>query len=359
MPFLRHATSDAKNVLVGAGSSAAQAKRVMVGTGSSAVEVWPGVEDVQYNFNFPNQDELKWAPITGFDGRTSSDSQMAPGFVFSDMFVAGDNSVPSYHVRLVDRQIDVDTIRFDVVIGDTLNTKERPSFLVLASNIIFTRMLILEFGSNGVALRTVIDGVAGTPSVNNITLSAGDTLGLTWQRQFGNRFFTYRNNSAAGSVSLAASTDFINSNGRMYPGFGLYSTASQWSTRIQSVKITGKSSYKTVLAASEFLARVSIPNGVWTKVAETKIHTGGTTNIYLVGASWPQSSSTGNRFFRILVDGIQIGVTPDEGGNLSLANINLSQNSVVTVWAIAETSTASHRKVSGGVLQIGDPSLPT
>lgn len=329
----------------------------MVGTGSSAVEVWPGVEAVQYNFTFPNQDELKWAPITGFDGRTSSNSQMAPGFVFNDMFVAGDNSSPSYHVRLVDRQVDVDAIRFNVVLGDIVNTKERPSILVLASNIIFTRMLIVEFGSNGVALRTVINGVAGNPSVNDTDLAAGDTLGITWQRQFGNRFFVYKNNTARGSVSLPESTDFINSNGRMYPGFGVYSTSSQWSTRLQSVQITGESSYKTILAASEYLARITIPNGEWTKVAESKIHTGGTTNIYLVGASWPQASSNGDRFFRILVNGTQIGITPDEGGTLSLSNINLPPDSVVTVWAIAETTNASYRRVSGGVLQIGAPDL--
>lgn len=333
------------------------AKRVMVGTGQTAVEAWPGVENVQYNFNFSIQDELKWAPITGFDGRTSSDAEMAPGFVYNDMYVAGNNTDPAYHIRLVDRQVDVDTIEFDIVLGDSITTKERPSILVLASNITFTRMLIVEFGSNGVALRTVINGVAGTPSVRDMALAKGDTLGITWQRQFGNRFFTYRNNSATGSLSLSESTDFINSNGRMYPGFGVYSNHSQWSTRFQSLQIKGKSSYKPVLAASEFLARRTIPRGEWTNVAESRIHTGGTTNIYLVGASWAQASSNENRFFRILVNGIQIGVTPDEGGNLSLSNINLPENSVVTVWAFAETSTSSYRKVSGGILQIGAPNL--
>lgn len=359
MPFLRHATTDAKNVMVGLGSSATQTKRVMVGTGSSAVEVWPGIEDVEYNFNFPNQDELKWAPISGFDGRTSSNSQMAPGFVFNDMFVAGDNSDPTYHIRLVDRQVDVSTITFEVVLGDVVNTRERPSTIVLASNIIFTRMLIVEFGSNGAAIRTVIDGVGGTPDVNNFALSAGDTFTLTWQRDFGNRFFTRRNNVSTGSVSLAASTDFINSNGRMYPGFGLYSTSNTWSTRIQSVKITGKSSYKTILAASEFLANVTIPQGVWTKVAESKIHTGGTTTVKLYGAVWSQSSSSDDRFFRLKVDGLHMGTTPDEGSSLTFNNMTLFANSVVTIEAFSATSNSSYRKVSGGVLQIGNPSLPT
>lgn len=359
MPFLRHATTDAKNVLVGRGSSAAQAKRVMVGTGSSAVEVWPSVEDVQYIFNFPNQDELKRAPITGFDGRTASNSKMAPGFIYNDMFVAGDNPATSYHVRLVDRQVNLGTLKFDVVLGDAVSSKEHPSFVVLASNIDFTQMLIAEFGSEGVALRTVINGVAGTPSVRDFTLAQGDTLGISWTRPSDDRAYMSRNGSSAGSVVVPAATDFVNSNGRMYPGFGVYSTNGKWSTRLQSVKITGKSSYRTVLAASEFLARVSVPNAVWTKVAESKIHTGGTTNVYLVGASWSQSSSVGDRFFRILVNGTQIGITPDEGGNLSLSNVNLPPESVVTVWAIAHTTTATHRVVSGGVLRIGDPTLLT
>lgn len=359
MPFLRHATTDAKNVLVGRGTSATQAKRVMVGTGSSAVEVWPGIEDVEYIFNFPNQDELKWAPITGFDGRTASNSKMAPGFIFNDMFVAGDNPAPSYHVRLVDRQVNLNTLRFDVVLGDAVSSREHPSFMILASNINFTQMLIAEFGSEGVALRTVINGVAGTPSVKDIALSSGDTLGISWSRPSGDRVYTYRNGASTGSFVFSAATDFVNANGRMYPGFGLYSTQGKWSTRLQSVKIKGKSSYRTVLAASEFLARVSVPNAVWTKVAESKIHTGGTTNVYLVGASWAQASSLGDRFFRILVNGTQIGITPDEGGNLSLSNVNLPPESVVTVWAIANTTTATHRVVSGGVLRIGDPTLLT
>lgn len=359
MPFLRHATTDAKNVLVGLGSSAPQAKRVMVGTGSSAVEVWPGVYDINMDFTFANQDQLKWAPVTGFDSRTSSSSLLAPGFVFNDMFVAGDNSAATYYTRLVDQEVDILPLTFVVTIGDTLNTVARPSYVVLAANVTMTHMLIAEFGSDGVRVFALVNGAMTptTPFRYTQTFSAGDQLEIILSAD------RVAVSKVGGSATSYVSSVMINAvrtgPGRLYFGFGVYSTQGLWSTRIKRIQITGKTLQKRVLIASEALAKITVPANTWVEVARSTIPTGGTAPAYLVGASWPQPSSNQDRFFRLKVNGSVRGTTPDEGTSLSLNGLTFSDNSVVTIEAFAETTNASFRKVSGGVLQIGDPALPT
>lgn len=338
-------------------SSGIDATRVMLGTGSEAVEVWPGFYDVSYTFNFPNQDELKWAPITGFDGRTSGGSLFAPSFIFNDMLVAGDNPQPTYYTRLIDRQLDGDEITYEVVMGDAMNTKDKPSYLVLGSNIIFTRMLVLEFGSNGTALRTVINGTATGAYQYSTTYARDDKLTLVWKRPT-DQFMIYKNNSLVGTHQTSYA-EFKTVNGRMYPGFGLYSTGSTWSTRLQSVKISGKTSYKTVLAASDFLSKITVGNAIQTVVAKCVIHTGGVTDLMLTGAGWAQPSSSGLRTFRILVNNVVKATTQDEAGFLHVPNVTLPPNSEVTVQAYSASTNASYRNVTSGVLQIGDPTLPT
>lgn len=359
MPFLRHATTDAKNVLVGLGSSAKQAKRVMVGTGSSAVEVWPGVYDIAMDFNFPNIDELKWAPITGFDSRTSSSSELAPAFIFNDMLVAGDNSDPTYYTRLVDQEIDQLPLKFVVTLGDVLNTVARPSYVILSANLIMTHMIIAEFGSDGFRVFSIVNGVTepSTPYRYTQTYSPGDRLEITLTAD------KVSVGKVGGSVTAFLNAPMVTSvrsgPGRMYFGFGVYSTSGQWSTRIQRIQITGKTTQKRVLVASEHLAKITIPANTWTEVARSTIPTGGIAPAYLVGASWPQASSNQDRFFRLKVNGSVRGTTPDEGSSLSLNGLTFSDNSVVTIEAFAETTNSSYRKISGGVLQIGDPALPT
>lgn len=359
MPFLRHATTDAKNVLVGLGSSAAQAKRVMVGTGSSAVEVWPGVYDINMDFTFANQDQLKWAPVTGFDARTNSSSSLAPGFVFNDMFVAGDNADPTYYTRLVDQEIDILPLKFVVTLGDVLNDITRPSWVVLAANLTLTHMLIAEFANNGFRIFSIANGVM-SPSNGysyNQTYAPGDQLEISLLSDRVN--VGKIGGSSTGFVSPTMINAVRSGPGRMYFGFGVYSTSGRWSSRIQRIQITGKTTMKRVLVASEALAKITVPANTWTEVARSTIPTGGTAPVNLIGASWPQATSTQDRFFRVKVDGFHMGTTADEGGSLSFPGLTLFDNSIVTVEAFAETTNSGYRKVSGGVLQIGDPTLPT
>lgn len=331
----------------------------MVGTGSSAVEVWPGVYDVNMDFGFATIDNLKWAPITGFDSRTSSSSPLAPGFVFNDMFVAGDNSAATYYTRLVDQEIDQFPLTFTVTLGDVLNDVSRPAWVVLAANLTLTHMLIAEFGSDGFRVFALVNGLT-TPSVPyrySQTYTAGDQLIIELRSD---RVSVGKiGGSQTGFVSQTMIDAVRSGPGRMYFGFGIYSTDGRWGSRIQRIQISGKTTKKRVLAASEALAKITIPSNTWTEVARSVIPTGGVAPAFLIGASWPQASSNEARYFRLKVDGSVRGTTPDEGTSLSLNGLTFSDNSVVTIEAFAETSNSGYRKISGGVLQIGDPALPT
>lgn len=78
-------------------------------TASWAIE-WLGeavAQPFSYNFQFNTSDELKWAPLSNFDGRTDSTVIRNSGFLFNGMFVAGDNPRPAYNNRLVNRQIEI------------------------------------------------------------------------------------------------------------------------------------------------------------------------------------------------------------------------------------------------------------
>lgn len=333
------------------------AKRVMVGTGQTAVEAWPGTYDILMDFSFVSQDQLKWAPITGFDSRTSSSSKLTPGFVYNDMFVAGDNSSGTYNTRLVDHEADLLPLTFIVTLGDGLNTVARPSYVILAANPLMTHMLVAEFGSDGFRVFALVDGgmYPGTPYRYTQTYSPGDQLIITLSSdrvsvgKVGGSQTGYVSPTMIGMVRTGA--------GRMFFGFGVYSASGQWSSRIQRIEITGKTTQKRVLAASEALARITVPENAWTDVAVSTIPTGGTAPIRLTGAKWPQASSSNDRKFRIVVDGLIKATTADEGGSLSLSAVPLAANSVVKVQALAVTSNSGYREVSGGVLQIGDSAL--
>lgn len=380
MSFLNNGAEEARDIYVGSGTSSDRAKRVMVGTGTEAIEVWPAAPSAWLHLDtleFNGPSDLAKAPITGFAGG-SPNSTYAPGFVFEGMFVAGDNALETNHFRLFPYSFHgikgsghgSGLVDIRVTLGDQISasTTQR-SYLVLASDANFNNMLCVSFNGESIGLDYFGNPNAGWHSevVTTPRLVPGSKLLFKFEGPVTNPSGTFYNvyfmneneiTYTYGFRIEGADKDwldtFIDDPKSRYAGFGVSSTANSWSPRLDAVQVSGFTNRGPDFIASEFLARIQIPSGVWTKVAESTINTGGTTNIRLVGGSWSQPAPTGNRFFRILVNGAQVGITPDEGGDLTLSNVNLSPNSVVTVWAIAEASSASHRIVLGGVLQIGD-----
>lgn len=358
MPFLQHASTDAKNVVVGLGSSAAQAKRVMVGTGSSAVEVWPGVEDVSYLFNFSDNDELKFAPINGFDLRTSVSASRAPSWCFNGMFVAGDTTAIMYNTRLVDRQIDGNTLEFNVVFGDILNTVSMPSYVVLGSNISLTQMLILEFGSDGCRLVKLTGGTVAYSESYAMSFSSGDTLNVRW---IGSVLKVNRIRNGVWSLVTTHmidthSSEFRGINGKQFVGFGIASNSGTWGSRLQQVSISGQSTYKRMTIAASRIGHMVIPNNVWTDVGSCVIHTGATVDIVFGNGAWVIATSSATRQFRLVVNGVVQATTSDEGGSLSLTSFTVPNTTIIKIEALSVTSNSDHRWVKEGLLQAYKPS---
>lgn len=354
VPFLKVADSNAKFVNVGLGSSAIGARRVMLGTGTEAIEVWPGYKDVSMDFNFNSQDELKWAPITGFDNRTAAASTRTPGFTFSGMFVAGDNPAPSFHYRLVNHRFDGAVLDMTVTMGDIMNIAAKPSTLILAANAAGTEFIMADFGSTGVLVysqvgttRTYLGGSTST------SFAAGDRLRVLWQ---GASIEFFKNESTTRFQLVTLNTTVQNQfkdKSRRLVGFGLHSDSGLWSTRIQRVFIAGKSSETPFVGASEALAQKEIGRDVWTNLCTSVVPHGGFTNVSLIGGSWA-GTNTNNRLFRILKNGTELSRTTNNAGSLSL-NSTLVANDVIAVEGYVAGGTA--RTVNGGVLRIGDPSI--
>lgn len=338
--------------------SGSDAKRVMVGTGTEALEAWPGVEDVSYLFNFSDNDELKRAPINGFDLRTSTSASRAPNWCFNGMLVAGDTTAIMYNTRLVDRQIDGNDLEFNVVFGDILNTVSLPSYVVLGSNISLTQMLILEFGSDSCRLVKLTGATVAYSQTYTMPFSSGDTINVKWIGSI-----LKVNRIRNGTWSLVTSRDiephaseFRGVNGKQFVGFGIASNASAWGSRLQLVTISGQSTYKRMTIAATRTGHMLIPNNAWTDVGSCVIHTGATIDIQFGQGAWVVANSSANRRFRIVVNGIVQGTTTDEGSYLSVPSLTVPDNALIKIEALSASSNSDHRWVKDGELQAFIPS---
>lgn len=348
MPSMRRGTSaPPKRVF----RNGVEIKRIMRGT----VEHWSAINPVAYDFNFLRQDELQWAPVSGFDPRTAASSPRSPGFTFNGMFVAGDNSQISYNVRLVDQQVDGLICTWEVTMGDVMNTRANPSILVLASNPSMTDMCVVEFGSNGFEFKRLLNGTASGVQTSTISLAANDVLRVT--RESWSSLSFYKNGSFLTTWNISSISPLFwdngaGVNGKMYTGFGVYSRSSTWSSRIERVKITGTSNYPNVTIASEALARIKVPLSTWSTVAlMTTPRNDPSATIELSGATWNYSASTSDRMFRILVNGSEIARTPDEGGYV-ITQAPITAGGTVEVQAYSAATNTAYRDVTNGVLRI-------
>ena len=338
--------------------SGSDAKRVMVGTGTEALEAWPGIEDVNYLFDFPNNDELKWAPINGFDLRTSTSASRAPNWCFNGMLVAGDTTALMYNTRLVDRQIDGDNLEVNVVFGDILNTMSVPSYVVLGSNITLTQMLIVEFGSDGCRLVKLTGGTVAYNQSYAMSFSSGDSINI---KLLGQILKVARVRSGTSSPVTSRDiephySEFRGVNGKQFVGFGISSNSSAWGSRLSKVTISGQSTYKRMTIAATRTGHMLIPQNSWTDVGSCVIHTGATIDIQFGQGAWVIANSSANRQFRIVVNGTVRGTTTDEGSALSVSNLTVPDDTIIRIEALSASSNSDHRWVKDGELQAFIPS---
>lgn len=319
-------------------------------TASWAIE-WLGnvvAQPFSYNFQFNTSDELKWSPLSNFDGRTDSTVIRNSGFLFNGMFVAGDNPRPAYNNRLVNRQIDGDTCTWEFRFGDVMNVRDRPASIVLASNIDQTDMLVIGFGSNGYHRLQTTNGVISDTNQANRTLRSGDVITVT---RTGNSISVKHNGADWATFTPENASSFFGVPGRCYTGFGTYSTGGTWASRLDYFTISGTTSYVEENVATEAVRRIQVPRNNWTEVAAILAAKDMEVRCEM-DAKWAQASSSSNRQFRIKVDGVVIGTTANEGTYLITAPRKILANQFVTLEALSASGTASYRDVTNGTLRM-------
>ena len=178
-------------------------------------------------------------PIRGFDARTSSSSPRNPAFTFSGMLVAGDNNVATYWQALHGTEVKSETVQWNMLMGNVMNTRARPTEIILSSDANFQNQLLLQLGSDGMILvsRTT------TATLTNVRTALSRTIGtnstITVQRS-GLSLTVYHNAtnvySHTGTTSTAPA--WFRTAGRAYTGITMYSTSGQWSSRVADFSVT-------------------------------------------------------------------------------------------------------------------------
>lgn len=356
-------------------------KRVMVGTGSSSVEAWPAAPSVWTHLDtlaFNGQSDLAKAPVTGFAGSHSS-SEHAPGFVFENMFVAGNNSVETNNFRLFPRSFHriqgpgsgKGLVDIRVTLGNQISTStSQRSYLVLASDANFENMICVSFNGQSIGL-----DYFGNPNaswhadvVTTPRLVSGSTMLFKFvgpNTNPGGTFYSvyfmsedeiaYEYNFRISGADKDWLETFINDPKSRYAGFGVSSTTNSWSPRLDSVQISGYTNRDPDFIASESLARMTVASSSWVPVAESSLSSAGQGRIRLVDATWA-SASTASRLFRVRHNATVVATSEQTQGpvNLTTETRSFLAGDRVYVDAYSESGTAGQRKISGGVIQIGD-----
>ncbi|ADD80923.1 gp032 [Rhodococcus phage ReqiPepy6] len=332
---------------------------ILAGAGSGVLEQFPYNTNVTMSYDFANPLEEKWFPISGFDSRTSINSDYRPGMVIGGNYISQVNADHTHHVRLLNRQMNGNILHVEVVIANQLFSLALPSYLVLASNPYANVALIAEFGNNGVRVFPISGATVQTQYRHEVftPIAVGNRLRISWIKDW---VTVYVNDVAIESFyEPYYRANFRNRPGFMYPGIGLYSGPnSVYSTPIGKVTFSGSgSSMATTLehVAQAYMSHIDIPLNAWTEVARVYTNlTSGTARVQLLGAMWKTNISTSTRNFRMSLNGTVLGtITDRNGGTLDFPNTNVPANSVLTAEAFTNSSTAVNRVVGAGTLRVG------
>lgn len=353
MAFFYSGSSDVQDVRLGTGSEEVQASRVLVGNGSEAVEVWPGIREVDMDFEFNDQGELMWAPIVGFDARTSGNSSLNPGFTYNGMFVPGDNEAPTYHTRLINQQIDGPEMGIEVTIGDKASSIDHPAYVVLASTPSMDNMLVVEFGKDSLIFKEIIGSSTEIRySASRRSFEVGDRFLFRFSENDRGRVYVTRNEISTTSFPMGASV-LQNNAGSQYVGFGVYSSTGVWGSRLDRVRIMGTTTYPIVRMASERIVRGAIPQGGYHSVSTSTIPWAGSGDISLTDVAWyaPQNLAG---FTRLLHNGVVVATSTRGAASLHSGPHQFSPNDTVVVEATSDDANPTNRMLIGGTLRVGD-----
>lgn len=326
---------------------------VMAGNGVGAFEEWPVPNQVNMTFNWIYPEEIKWAPLSTYDARTSTSSERNPSVASGGVYKGVINSQATYHNRLVNRQFTGYQMVMEAVVANPLSLITAPSSLILASDATGGQTLSLEYGRDGVRLVSVLGGmILNTYFTTTVTLAVGSVLRVEW-------LWDWVRVSVNGVVIKTISSDEFRSTyraeGFRYPGFGTFAgPGSVLSTGASAISISGSTTGGLEVRAEESLKRIAIPVNTLTEVCRTTVNVAGTATVSLLGVAWSAPTSFSDRSFTVRVNGTKIGAISDQNGSsMTVTNVSIPADAIITVDGYSTSSPVQNRTVASGILRIG------
>lgn len=326
---------------------------VMVTDALGLKEAYPVGGQGNNNINFTTSTDLALAPISNFDDKTSSDSELNPSAILSGALVAGLNSHDTSHNKLVNRRYNGNYLVMEAVVKSPLTTITNATTFILASDVHGLNYGGVHFGSDGIQFFTYWGGAYNTVKFVATPISINNTLRVVRLRD-GVQFFV--NNVLVGEHTHWTFDSAYFSDDAQYPGIGTFSRAgSVRSTGISNFKVYGSTSVpQNQLLAREALRRAAVPQNTWGEVCRFQLGPmSGSARVRMVNAGWLNPTQFSDRKIDLLLNGSSIGwVTAQNGGSLDLANIQIPPNSVMTVQASSTAGNQRDRIIDRGYVLV-------
>lgn len=320
-------------------AAGAKARMMIAGTGSDIVEVWPYPNYQMVDLLFGIPQDLGATPIGVFDGRTHVDSQKFTVNSSGGNLTALVNNLDTYHTRLVNRKFNGHHMTMEFAVGNPVESLARPSAIILASSLDGQRTVGVAVGNNGIRLYhltgttflfdkivaraiTPFDVIKVVRIDDNVRVFVNGTEVLNETSQFFD------------SWNRANLTDF------WYPGFSVYSGASNaTSTSLKPIGIRGTTDQPELLLSTEQLRCVQIVQSTYVEVARGYVAKGGLCKFTLDNVRFKNNTTFSNREFWIKLNGVDKGsIIAQNGGSVTVNNITVPDNSIITVTAYSNAN---------------------
>ena len=331
-------------------SGGAKARMMIAGIGSEAIEVWPypNYQTVDLLFGIPQ--DLGAIPIGVFDGRTHVDSQKYTVSSSGGSLTTLVNNVDTYHMRLVNRKFNGHHMTMQFSVGNPVESLARPSAVILAASLDGQRSVGVAIGNNGVRLYHLNGTSFLFDKVVAATIQPFDDIKVI---RLDDNVKVFIN----GIKILDETSQFFDSWNRAnltdfwYPGFSVYAGAgANTSTSLKPIGLHGTTDQPELLISTEQLrCNFELAKDTWVEVARGYVAKGGLCKFTLDSVRFKNDTTFSTRKFYMWLNGVdKASVLAQNGGSVTVNNITVPDNSIITVTAYSSGNNAPDRVVERG-----------